>query len=167
MKKHLLILVLMGAISLMLAVPRNLVVVEIGTGTWCQYCPGAAMGADELTSNNKPVAIIENHNGDNFANTYSNELAPLIEMVSVSPNPFIAFTTFNVQGKADQAITTEIYNLKGQRIQTLAGRTDSSGTSSLQWNGYDQSGQRVKSGIYIYQTQIGKVKHSGKIVVTK
>ena len=29
-------------------VPRDHVIVEIGTGTWCQYCPGAAMGADEM-----------------------------------------------------------------------------------------------------------------------
>jgi hypothetical protein len=49
-----------------------MVVVEIGTGTWCPYCPGAAMGADELVENGHRAAIVENHNGDNYANTYSN-----------------------------------------------------------------------------------------------
>jgi hypothetical protein len=53
-------------------VPRNMVVVEIGTGTWTQYCVGAAMGADELVANGKHVAIIENHNTDTYANTFSN-----------------------------------------------------------------------------------------------
>ncbi|NOU47967.1 MAG: T9SS type A sorting domain-containing protein [Bacteroidales bacterium] len=53
-------------------VPRELVLVEIGTGTWCTYCPGAAMAADDLHANGDPVALIENHNGDNFDNTYSN-----------------------------------------------------------------------------------------------
>ncbi len=53
-------------------VERNMVAVEIGTGTWCQYCPGAALGADDLVSNGKRVAIIENHNGDIYANNYSN-----------------------------------------------------------------------------------------------
>ena len=33
------------------AVPREMVVMEIGTGTWCTYCPGAAMGADDLLEN--------------------------------------------------------------------------------------------------------------------
>ena len=32
-------------------VPRDKVIVEIGTGTWCQYCPGSAMGADDLIAN--------------------------------------------------------------------------------------------------------------------
>jgi len=53
-------------------VPRDKVIVEIGTGTWCQYCPGSAMGADDLIANGHPVAIIEYHSGDNYANTYSN-----------------------------------------------------------------------------------------------
>jgi hypothetical protein len=53
-------------------ITRNLVVVEIGTGTWCTFCPGAALGADDLIENGHPVAIVENHNGDAYANTYSN-----------------------------------------------------------------------------------------------
>jgi hypothetical protein len=52
-------------------VERNMVAVEIGTGTWCTYCPGAAMGADDLVANGKRVAVIENHNGDIFATTNS------------------------------------------------------------------------------------------------
>jgi hypothetical protein len=53
-------------------VARNMVVVEIGTGTWTSYCVGSAMGADELVANGKSVAIIQNHNTDTYANTYSN-----------------------------------------------------------------------------------------------
>jgi PKD repeat protein len=53
-------------------VTRDKVIVEVGTGTWCQYCPGAAMGVDDLITNGWPVAAIENHNGDAFANNYSN-----------------------------------------------------------------------------------------------
>lgn len=47
-------------------VDRELVVVEIGTGTWCPYCPGAAMGADDLIENGHDVAIIEHHGGDSY-----------------------------------------------------------------------------------------------------
>jgi len=54
------------------AVPREMVVMEIGTGTWCTYCPGAAMGADDCLENGCRVAVIENHNGDPFTNVYSN-----------------------------------------------------------------------------------------------
>ena len=53
-------------------IQRDKVVVEIGTGTWCPYCPGAAMGADDLVANGHDVAIIENHNGDSYTNAASN-----------------------------------------------------------------------------------------------
>jgi hypothetical protein len=54
-------------------VARDKVVVEIGTGTWCYYCPGAALGADDLVSNGKEVAIVEYHGGgvDPYINEYS------------------------------------------------------------------------------------------------
>jgi len=54
------------------SVQRSYVILEIGTGTWCGYCPGAANGADDLIANGKQVAVIENHNGDGYANTFSN-----------------------------------------------------------------------------------------------
>jgi hypothetical protein len=75
MKKLLLFtssLLLVSLIAFSQQVPRDKVVVEIGTGTWCQYCPGAAMGADDLIANGYEVAIIEYHNGDDYTNTYSN-----------------------------------------------------------------------------------------------
>lgn len=53
-------------------VARDKVIVEIATGTWCYYCPGAAMGADDLVANGHDVAIIEYHNGDAFTNSASN-----------------------------------------------------------------------------------------------
>ena len=51
---------------------RGMVILEIGTGTWCQYCPGASMGAHDLLTNGKDVGVIKNHNGDSFTNSYSN-----------------------------------------------------------------------------------------------
>ena len=66
------LLVTFIAIAVHAQVDRNYVLVEIATGTWCTYCPGAALGADDLQANGDPAAIIENHNGDSFANEYSN-----------------------------------------------------------------------------------------------
>ena len=52
-------------------VDRDKVIVEIGTGTWCPYCPGAAMGADDLIANGHDVAVIEYHSGDSYQNSYA------------------------------------------------------------------------------------------------
>ncbi|MCD6112780.1 MAG: T9SS type A sorting domain-containing protein [Bacteroidales bacterium] len=49
-------------------VERKMVVLEIGTGTWCTYCPGAAMGAEDLINNGCDVAVIEYHLSDDYSN---------------------------------------------------------------------------------------------------
>ena len=51
---------------------KNIVILEIGTGTWCTYCPGASMGAHDLLVNGKKVGVIKYHNNDSFTNSYSN-----------------------------------------------------------------------------------------------
>jgi len=50
-------------------VDREKVVLEIGTATWCTYCPGAAMGAEDLIANGHDVAVIEYHTSDSYTNT--------------------------------------------------------------------------------------------------
>jgi len=51
---------------------RQMVVLEIATGGWCPYCPGAAIMADDFVAQGYNVAVIENHNGDPYANDSSN-----------------------------------------------------------------------------------------------
>ncbi len=74
MRTHLLILFTSLSVFSVIGqnVDREKVVIEIGTGTWCQWCPGAAQGADDMVENGHDVAVIENHNSDIYANTYSN-----------------------------------------------------------------------------------------------
>jgi len=53
-------------------VPRQMVAVEVGTGTWCPYCPSATMGVEDLLENGCSVAVIENHGSDAYAWAGSN-----------------------------------------------------------------------------------------------
>ncbi len=48
-------------------VTRNLVLMEGGTGTWCEFCPGAAIGIrDLIETNHKSAVAIEYHSGDTY-----------------------------------------------------------------------------------------------------
>jgi len=50
---------------------RKYVLLEIATGTWCTYCPGSAMAADDHIEHGDKVAVIEYHNNDDYSNTDS------------------------------------------------------------------------------------------------
>lgn len=58
----LVLLTILGLNGFARQAPRQLVVPEIGTGTWCRYCQGAVMGAYELVGNGHGVAVIEYRN---------------------------------------------------------------------------------------------------------
>jgi hypothetical protein len=62
-------LLLFISIQVKAQVARDLVLFEVFTSTTCYYCPGAAMGVDELVANGQEVAVINYHSDDNFTNT--------------------------------------------------------------------------------------------------
>jgi len=70
MKKTLILVALLFALPLALSAVDRVVVVEVFTGTWCQYCPGAARGVDALYEEHPAKLLaIEYHGGDAFENT--------------------------------------------------------------------------------------------------
>jgi PKD repeat protein len=86
-------------------VDRNKVLVEIGTGTWCQFCPGAAMGADDLIANGHPVAVIKYHYNDGFANQFSSTRLNYYNISSYPTAKFDGIYT-HVGGSTNQSLYT-------------------------------------------------------------
>ncbi|MBM4399346.1 MAG: Omp28-related outer membrane protein [Candidatus Cloacimonetes bacterium] len=133
--KVLLIFIILVIIASLQAVPRDMVVVEIGTGTWCQYCPGAAMGADDLVSNRHRAAILENHNGDNYANVYSNARNTYYNITGY-PTAFFDGLNSSVGG----SYTTSLYPTYRTRVQSrlnVAARYTISATGTHTGNTYN------------------------------
>jgi hypothetical protein len=83
------------------------------------------------------------------------------------PNPFNAETVikFNLRKPAD--VTLAIYNVLGQKVKTfLKGRIDA-GPQSIRWDGTDEKGNPLSSGIYFCQLKVGKAKQTKCLVLLK
>ena len=117
MKKLLLIMLSFFSFTMLMAqqVEREMVILEIGTGTWCQYCPGAAQGADDLISNGCDVAVMENHNGDPFANVYSNARNSYYSITSFPTAEFDGVLEFIGGGHAGSSNYDDYLPLYNQR----------------------------------------------------
>lgn len=70
------------------------------------------------------------------------------------PNPFNPTTTIWYQLPVDGKIRLSIYNTLGQQITTLVDDSKVAGFYTSEWNGKDQSGKTVASGIYFYRIEI-------------
>ena len=72
------------------------------------------------------------------------------------PNPFNPATTISYQLPSPGLVEIRLYNTIGQEIQVLFKGPQTSGTHSIKWNGQDQNGNIVSSGIYIYKIKYMK-----------
>jgi len=71
------------------------------------------------------------------------------------PNPFNPTTTIQYVLKESQLTKLVIYNSLGQAIRTLVNEQQTAGVHTVQWNGCNDHGQKVSSGVYLYQLKAG------------
>jgi hypothetical protein len=67
------------------------------------------------------------------------------------PNPFNPGTTIQYRLPEDADVTLTLYNLRGQAVRTLVQENQKPGEHLRAWNGENESGERVPSGVYVYR----------------
>jgi len=67
------------------------------------------------------------------------------------PNPFNPTTTISFQANEAENVAIEIYNIKGQLVRNIAIENQPYQINQVVWNGKDQSGKAVGSGVYMYR----------------
>jgi len=83
------------------------------------------------------------------------------------PNPFNPETTISYSLQRDCEVTLDIYNVKGQKIRTLVKGVRSAGVHKVVWNGCDDDGRSVGSGVYFCRLQSEGFVSVKKMVMVK
>jgi hypothetical protein len=105
----------------------------------------------------------------------SNEPAPQdgvdaeenLEGVQTFPNPFNPDTFFRFKVPRQSWVKLHIFNLRGQLVHTLVNDDLPEGVHQRRWNGQDNAGYRVASGIYLYRLQMGEKVYTGRVQMIK
>jgi flagellar hook assembly protein FlgD len=63
--------------------------------------------------------------------------------------------------------TLNVYNVKGQLVKTLFNGTAAFGTNNVVWNGTDNSGAKVTSGLYFYRLSTDNKVETRKMMLMK
>ena len=83
------------------------------------------------------------------------------------PNPFNSRTTITYDLPAATEVTLTVYNILGQEVRRLGSDRRLAGAHSVAWDGADQGGQPVASGIYLYKLSYGTGSQSRKMILLK
>jgi hypothetical protein len=67
------------------------------------------------------------------------------------PNPFNPTTNIKYALPVDSRVTMDLYNVLGQRVRTLVNDNMQAGYHAAEWDGTDNAGQRLASGMYLLQ----------------
>jgi hypothetical protein len=83
------------------------------------------------------------------------------------PNPFNPTTTIRFDLAAPADIRLDIYSVRGARIRTLATGAHSAGSHAVAWDGRNDRGAQVASGVYFYRLVAGRFAETRKMVLLK
>ncbi len=70
-----------------------------------------------------------------------------------APNPFNPTTTIGFDLAQPERVRVDVYSARGQLIRNLLDETRSSGRNTVVWNGRDNAGRTVASGMYLYRLE--------------
>ncbi|MCK4537226.1 MAG: T9SS type A sorting domain-containing protein, partial [Candidatus Krumholzibacteria bacterium] len=83
------------------------------------------------------------------------------------PNPFNPTTRiqFNLPGKGQ--VSLKIYNVAGQLVRSLTNEVWEAGSHTIDWNGKNDLGSSVASGVYFYKIEAGEFQSTKKMVLLR
>ena len=87
------------------------------------------------------------------------------------PNPFNPTTTirFGVPDRGGKIVRVHlsIFNLEGRLVRSLLDEEKLAGWYAVKWDGRNETGEKVTSGLYFYSIVAGDFKATKKMLLTK
>ena len=83
------------------------------------------------------------------------------------PNPFNPRTEILFDISVQDNATLKLYNIKGQEVITLINKVLNPGLHKVTWNGVNNNGKELSSGMYFYELVVGDISLRKKLVLLK
>jgi hypothetical protein len=120
-----------------------------------------------VTDSFSPFALGFNRIPTDVSEEIPGELPTGFQLHQNYPNPFNPQTTVEFSLAAHSQVTIEIFNILGQRVKTLVDESKPAGSYRVIWNGDNDSGQKVSTGIYFYRFTTENHSETKKMMLLK
>ena len=116
---------------------------------------------------NSEIEIVGNPTGEVANEDLVNVIPDSSYLGSVHPNPFRGSATLQYGLKEAGSVKLGIYNTRGQLVRNLMNEGKAAGTYQITWDGSDENGLRVSSGIYLFRMETADVIKTQKAMLLK
>ena len=100
-------------------------------------------------------------------NTNENVVICINKLNNNTPNPFNPSTVISYTTKEPGNVKLEVFNVKGQKVKTLMNKEINAGSHTALWNGFDEKGNNVVSGVYFYKLETKDYTETKKMILLK
>jgi hypothetical protein len=104
---------------------------------------------------------------DDFEITRDQQPVTSYQLEQNYPNPFNPSTTIRFNVLEAGTVQLSIYNLQGQLVRTLVSGQMNPGRHAITWNGRDNAGKVVPSGVYLYKLRVNGFEETRKMTLMK
>jgi len=97
----------------------------------------------------------------------SNEPVLIDALYMNFPNPFNPSTTIRYSLKELKHVSLVVYNSLGQEVRKLVDTSQNTGIHTVVWDGKNDSGQKVSSGVYLYRLKAGSFVQTHRMMLVE
>ncbi|NIA28681.1 MAG: T9SS type A sorting domain-containing protein [Actinobacteria bacterium] len=83
------------------------------------------------------------------------------------PNPFNPATTIYYSLEKSENVNLTVYNMLGQKVRTIVDERMNAGNHAVKWDGKDDLGRQMSSGVYFYMVKSGPFSKTMKMLMMK
>jgi hypothetical protein len=158
-------------------VELNVTTAVTGNGTYSFAVNGSSSNVVDYSSSegaNPPQLVVVMSSGSAATLAASSEpeaavAAPATELIlhANSPNPFNPRTTMRYSLPRTTQVRLAIYDVRGRLVRRLLDGIEPAGERAATWDGRDDHGTSVGSGVYVYQLEADGMRLTRKMSLLK
>lgn len=154
--------------------------VVVGRGVNMQGLPRVHFGLGNTTRIDSVIVLWPNGTKENFGSPAVNAIHALTEGrashltsayadpgLQVYPNPLRDEAAVSFRVAEESTVKLTVYSLNNKSIRTLLSERYQPGAYTVQWDGKDEDGNRVASGMYLVRIQVGVHESTARIIVNE
>ena len=126
-------------------------------GEWSQLSPEFQMAVTPVMNTNKSGEVLVLGAMDRAPRVGEKPPVVIAADLQVAPNPFNPRTTITYALPADRGVVLAVYDVRGRKVATLFTGPQAAGSHAVTWDGRNDSGVPMPSGVYLAQLRSGSL----------